>query len=383
MTVTTVLVDTTVAASLLAGLLLGSRLLRRVAPPGAGRTVAPEVLLAGVTGLIYLNQLLCAAYLLRVHGGDVSFVTRYLPPGWFAQPDGNPLIRLIADHLPAPELFAPTVLRVQAFLELPFVLLAYGTVLRRLSPALYRTVLGSRPLLWSAALSYTVVFGVVEWDLRNPWTAQDLVIRALSAALTAPLLTALARRERGADRQPGAAGLLLFGASLWAVGQLVMVVYDTALLYNLAHLGGRWPELLLALLVLAVTARWRTGHLTGGRSVAALDAVLRRSLVLFLVPALAIRYGVTFGTPLLAAGGALLVGAVALWHRPVRDELLPLTLAGAAGSAAAYLAVRLVTDLYYESALLRAMATLLVVMTLVCALADRLRAEGRSVRAVS
>ncbi|MFD0569864.1 hypothetical protein ACFQ0T_12235 [Kitasatospora gansuensis] len=382
MTVTAALIGTSVAASVLAGLTLGPRLLRRPAPPIVGRTVAPEALLIGVTGLVYLNQLLCAAYLLRVHGGDTWFVTRYLPPGWFAQPDGNPLVRLVADHLPAPTLFGPTVLRVQAFLELPFVLLAYGTVLRLLSPALYRTVLGSRPLVWSAALSYTVVFGVVEWGLYNPWTTQDLAIRTVSALLTAPLLTTLARREPGADREPGAAGLLLFAASLWALGQLVMVVYDTALLYNLGHLGGRWLDLLLALLVLAVTARWRPG-LAGSRSVAALDAVLRRSLVLFLVPALAIRYGVTFDTPLLAAGGALLVGAVALWHRPVRDALLPLVLGGAAGLAAAYLAVRLITDVYYESALLRAMAAALVVMTLACALADRLRSDQPSVRAVS
>ncbi|WP_431676793.1 hypothetical protein [Kitasatospora sp. KL5] len=373
MTITALLVDATTASSVLAGLLLGSRLPTRPAPPRAGRTVSPGVLLAVVIALVYLNQLLCSAYLLRVHGGDTSFVTRYLPPGWFEQPVGNPLIRRLADHLPAPGLFAPTVLRVQAFLELPFVLLAYGTVLRRLSPALYRTALGSRPLVWSAALSYTVVFGVVEWDLYNPWTIQDLVIRAASAALTAPLLTALARREPGPDRQPGALGLLLFAASLWAVGQLVMVVYDTALLYNLAHLHTRWPEALLALLVLAATARYRPADTADHGSVAVLRAVLRRSLVLFLVPALAIRYGAAFGTPLLAAGGALLVVAVALWHRPVRDVLLPLALAGAAGPAAAYPAVRLVTDTHYESALLRAMAAVLVTVTLVCALADRYR----------
>ncbi|MFJ9521408.1 hypothetical protein ACIRPK_24535 [Kitasatospora sp. NPDC101801] len=383
MTTTTVLVDTAVAASVLAGLWLGPRLLRHAAPPGTGRTVTPEVLLTGVVGLVYLNQLLCAAYLLRVHGGDVTFVTRYLPPGWFDQPDGNPLVRLVADHLPAPRLFGPTVLRVQALLELPFVLLAYGTVLRRLSPALYRTVLGSRPLVWSAVLSYSVVFGAVEWGLHNPWTSQDLAVRAVSAFLTAPLLTALARRERGADREPGAAGLLLFAASLWAVGQLVMVVYDTALLYNLGHLGARWPELLLALAVLAITARRQPDRPAGGPNLAALDAVLRRSLVLFLVPALAIRYSADFGTLLLAGAGALSVGAVALWHRPVRDALLPLVLGGVAGLAAAYLAVRLVLDVYYESALLRALLALLVVTTLACALVDRLRPEPRSARAAN
>ncbi|MFG2820075.1 hypothetical protein ACGFX4_11675 [Kitasatospora sp. NPDC048365] len=378
MTFTAVLVNATVVAGVPAGLLLGLPLLRRPAPPRAGRTVAPELVLLAVTALIYLNQLLCAAYLLRVHGGDAGFVTRYLPPGWFAQPTGNPLVRALADHLPAPALFAPTVLRVQAFLELPFVLFAYATVLRRLSPARYRTVLGSGPLVRSTALAYTVVFGVVEWGLYNPWTVQDLLLRTASALVTAPALIALARREPGPDRRPGTLGLLRFTASLWAVGQLVMVVYDTALLYNIGHLGGRWPELLLAVLVLAATARWRTPEPADGASTLALQEVLRRFLVLFLVPALAIRYGVEFGMPVLSVLGALLVTAVALWTRPVRAALLPLLLAGACGLLAAYLAAKALTDTYYESGLLRAMAALLVTATLACAAADRLAARRRA-----
>ena len=106
--------------------------------PATGRRVfGPGAALAAVVALIYLNQLLFAVYVLRVHGGDTSFVARYLPPGWFATADGG-LVRRLAAHMPAPDLLAPSVLRVQAFLELPFVLLAFATVLRRLDAGLYR-----------------------------------------------------------------------------------------------------------------------------------------------------------------------------------------------------------------------------------------------------
>jgi hypothetical protein len=36
-----------------------------------------------VTGLLYLNQVLFTVYVLREHGGDPSFIARYLPEGWF------------------------------------------------------------------------------------------------------------------------------------------------------------------------------------------------------------------------------------------------------------------------------------------------------------
>ncbi|WP_035867785.1 hypothetical protein [Kitasatospora cheerisanensis] len=200
-------IDAAVVLSVAAGLRLGPRALKRIAAPRRdGWTVRPEVGLAVVVGAVYLNQLVCAAYVVRVHGGDASFVARHLPPGWFDQPVGSPLVRALAERLPEPRVFGPSVLRVQAFLELPFVLFAYGTVLRRLSPALYRAVCGSGPLVWATALSYTAVFSVVEWALRNPWTVQDVLIRAVSAAVTAPLVLARARRDRGPSTGPGRAG---------------------------------------------------------------------------------------------------------------------------------------------------------------------------------
>jgi hypothetical protein len=65
-------------------------------------------------------------YVEREWNGDVSRIARYLPDGWFALAD----LGALADRFPAPRLLGWTVLRAQAGLELPFVLLAYLTVCR-------------------------------------------------------------------------------------------------------------------------------------------------------------------------------------------------------------------------------------------------------------
>jgi hypothetical protein len=192
-----------------------------------------------VTGLIYLNQVLFTVYVLRMHGGDASFLARYLPADWFELAGGNPVLRSLAESFPAPSLLAPSVLRVQAFLELPFVLLAFATVLRWLDAGLYRRGVRS-PLLPLAAVSYTAVFCAVE------------------AAIAA---------------------------------------------------GG-----VAALTALRLTAARLRSHSCAGPAVAFVGHALRRWLVFFFVPALAVRYGVTFGTPELAAATGLLVAATGGGH---------------------------------------------------------------------
>ncbi|MEV8100550.1 hypothetical protein AB0P35_40945, partial [Kitasatospora sp. NPDC085879] len=356
------------------------------APPAGGRRgTRPEAALAAVTAPVYLNQLLFTVYILRVHGGDTTFVARLLPPGWFDLADG-PLVRALAAHVPAPELLAPSLLRVQAFLELPFVLLVFLTVLRRIDPAVYRRVALS-PLPWLAAASYTAVFCTVEWELRNPWTVQDIALRLLSAAVTPFALAALARRERPADHTPagppGTARLLLVAVDLGAIGHLVLTVYDTALLYNLGHLPARLPAAVVALALLATTARLRRrpafGPAAPGPATAVLAEGLRRALVLFFVPALAVRYAVTFGTPTVAAaaGALTLLAAAAAAPAAHPDGRRPRTLAalGLAAAAAvltAAAAARLITGTYYEAALLGAIVAALAAAVLGCALADRL-----------
>ncbi|MFD0403939.1 hypothetical protein [Kitasatospora sp. NPDC127116] len=359
------LLDGTVVASAAAALLLAPGVLRRKArPPRREGTYGPEPLLAAVVALIHLNQVLVAVYVNRVHHGDVSFIARHLPPGWF----DVPRLDSLAARFPAPELLAPSVLRVQAFLELPLVLLAFVAVVRRLDRALY-VRLARSPLIPLAAVSYTVAFCAVEWDLRNPYTVDDLVLRVLAACLTPPMIARLARREPEADAEP-ARGPFRFALDLWAYGQLMLVLYDTALLYNLARLGDHLPSAAAALAVLVATRtlprripRGRPGPYT-----AALSGTVGRALALFLVPALSIRYAQSFGTPELSAlAGLLVIGAAV---RRAALLLLPPALVGAlVGYAVAVLA----PGPYYEATLLRSATGALLATTAVCALLDTTR----------
>ncbi|MGW1892673.1 hypothetical protein ACWCP6_20915 [Streptomyces sp. NPDC002004] len=365
--------------------------LRLRAGPGTavrhtGRRATPLAALAAVTVVILLNQVLFTVYVLRVHGGDASFVARYLPAGWFDLATGDEALRSLARGFPAPSLLAPCVLRVQAFLELPFVLLAFATVLRWLDTGLYRRVVRS-PLLPLAAASYTAVFCAVEWELRNPFTWDDIALRALSAVLTPPLMALMGARDAAPSRWPlSAAGLLLFIASLGSLGVLVLVVYDTALLYNLGRLDDRLPLAAAAACALAGSrlAARRVRAAPPGPAVRLAGHTLRRWLTLFLVPALAVRYGVAFGTPELAAAAGLLMASVAAVRavgdtlgpgrpRPGRSALLLLgriVPAVVAGGAAAYLVARLGSGPYYEATLLAAAAAFLVTAVTVCALTD-------------
>ncbi|MFJ9949916.1 hypothetical protein [Kitasatospora sp. NPDC091207] len=359
--------DATVVVSAGAALALTPRALRREVRPGPGGAPGPEALLAIVVALILLNQLAFAVHVQRVHGGSTAFIARYLPPGWFAVPHGNPFVDWVAAHTPAPELLAPSVLRVQAFLELPLVLLTFVALLRRLDRQLYARVARS-PLIPLAAASYTVAFCAVEWDLRNPYTVDDLVIRAVSALVTPPLIGWIARREADtASRSPGA---VVFALDLWAYGHLMLVLYDTALLYNLSRLDERLPGAITAVGVLGLTRllpRSRRDAPAGPR-VTALTDTLGRGLALFLVPALAVRYAGSFGTPRLAALAGATVLIVAVARRATR-----LALPAAAGAVTGFLAVRWSTDPYYEAALLRAAVVALLTAAAVCALLDRSR----------
>ncbi|MFF5017685.1 hypothetical protein [Streptomyces sp. NPDC001165] len=396
------LVDVMVVASVVSALAITSRVLaRRPDQVGAtGRSVfSPAAALALVTGLIYVNQVLFTVYVLRVHDGDPSFVARYLPAGWFDLASQNPALRHLAGHFPAPGLLAPSVLRVQAFLELPFVLLAFATVMRWLDADLYRRIARSAALPL-ASVSYTAVFCLVEWDLRNPYTVDDLVVRSVSAVLTPTLLALCAARDRGATRTPDSVpGLLVFIGSLGALGVLVLVVYDTALLYSLGRLPERLP-LALAATVLLLGLRRVASRLEGrparrGLTLAFLRHVLRYWLSLFFVPALAVRYGVLFGTPQLAAGVALVTAATACAlaardvlaearrtadggsvgpqdGRPPSGLLLARGLGCAvlAGTGAACLAASLTPRSYYEVTLLSSAAAFLVATVAVCGFAD-------------
>src|SRR4051794_11137925 len=118
MGLTAAVIDFAVVASGATALLAVPRVIRRPLTDGLpmGRSLVPGAALALVIALIYLNQVLLTVYIIRVHGGDVSFVARSLPEGWFATATDNATLAELARHFPFPELLAPTVLRVQAFL---------------------------------------------------------------------------------------------------------------------------------------------------------------------------------------------------------------------------------------------------------------------------
>jgi hypothetical protein len=329
-----------------------------------GRLGSPVLSLVAVIVVIYLNQVLFTVYVIRVWHGDPSFIARYLPAGWFALARGHAM-EALARHFPDPGLLAPTVLRVQAFLELPLVVFAYLTVSRWFSAGAYR---GARRLVWPASVAWTATFCLIEWSLHNPYTADDIVIR-IAAAIVVPLWTA---RLAGPppDRVPDLPALLVFAVSTVALGLVVLAVYDTALLYNLGHLGARLPVTAAALAVLAV-ARVVAPLLprgSPGPGVESITLSFGAFLPLFFVAALPVRYGLTgWGTTYVAAVATLVLVTAA-------------AVRGIAGTFArspvsrvrwlAQMAITVAAGLAAESRLLWAAAAFFVCATTTCALID-------------
>lgn len=359
-----VVLSVLIALSALVGVWWAPRVRGTVRAHGAH----PGFLLLVVVAAIYLNQVLFTVYVSRMHGGDASFIARYLPSGWFDLAD----LDALAKGFPAPELLAITVLRVQAFLELPFVLLAYLLICCWLGSPAYERALR---LVWPAAVSYTAVFCLIEAELANPYTGQDIVIRVVSLVVTG---VALSRWPPGGPTNVATMNrLVAFIASVGAVGYLVLVVYDTALLYNLGHLPRHLPGVLVATAVLVV-ARGVTRLLPGrplGPSLSVVLNALHWLVAMFFVPALAVRYGMSFGALVVAAlAGLLVVGAV--FVRTLRSVRRPILAGGAlaiavAGAAAAASGGYLAGWGYPESRLLCAVLAFFVALTMACGFIDR------------
>ncbi|WP_163507595.1 hypothetical protein [Fodinicola acaciae] len=357
-----------IVAATVAGLLLGSR---PVTGEGRGR---PAIWLLGVTALIFLNQLLFTIYVVRVHGGDPSFVARYLPAGWFDLARG-PFVDALANAFPLPHLLAPTVLNVQAFLELPFVVFAYLTVCRWYG-------ISASHLVAPTAVSWTATFCLIEWSLHNPYTIADIVIRVISMIA----VVALAHRKGGSTEEAvDLVGLLIFAISAGALGYLVLVVYDTALLYNLGHLPAQLPGAIVAAVVLVAA---RLVRRTPGRPGIGVDTIatsFRWLILLFAVPALPLRYGLSFGSRiaeivaalagLVIAGFACAYGVREAFARTPGNRLASIAEIGGAllvGAAAGAL-ITFATPGYPELKLLAGAATAVLVTTLSCGVIDRVR----------
>ncbi|MEV4510649.1 hypothetical protein AB0K00_16975 [Dactylosporangium sp. NPDC049525] len=376
-------VGAAVDALVVVSVLVGVPLTWKSGPRQTQAARGPGFWLGAVTAAIYLNQLLFTVYVLRVRRGDPSFIARYLPPGWFDLADGGAM-RAVAAAFPAPDLLEVSVLRVQALLELPFVILAYLCVCRWLDPARAR-VLTAPAVLWAACVAYSVVFGLVEWGLRNPYTTDDLILRAVSCVATA----ALAGRcdLRSTKPQSGVDVLLAVGSAA-ALGVLVLVVYDTALLYNLGHVPRLVPVAAVAAAALAaarlVARRRAATPREAGAGVRTVSAGLAWFAALFFVPALPVRYAMDLGTPWLTVAGAAAVAVTAAaltvrdvtaglgrTRRAVGLWLAQVSAATAAGLAAASAAL-LPPPTYPEVRILLAAALFLTTATAVLAATDAL-----------
>ena len=352
---------------------------RPVAPTWAGRRTprSPAAGLVVVIGLVYLNQVLFTVYVLREHDGDPSFIARHVPAGWFTLAHGS-VLESLARYFPVPELLAPSVLRVNAFLELPLVLLGYLIVCGWFSPWTYERALR---LVWPMSVSYTATFCMIEWRLYNQYTVEDMAVRILAAAVVPWWVTSMSP-PGSPNRTDNLPGLLVFVASTVGFGALVLVVYDTALLYNLGHLDTQLPLAALAIVVLAAAraiAPWVSNRLPG-RGVHSIARMTGWLLILAAVPALPIRYGLGFGARYVSVAGAVVLLAVAavfgardaLARTPGRPAqwLLQMTAVAIAGVYTAAVAMVLPTQ-HTETRLLIAGAAGFLAALLVCARLDR------------
>lgn len=341
------------------------------------RDVEPWAALVVVTAALVLSQLLVVLHVEGAHGGDASYVSRWLGPQWFDLPDWDALHRL-AQVWPQPDLLAPSVLRVPALLELPFVLLAYLTVASFVAPEVSHR-LRQRSLLWAASAAFTVTFCVIEWELRNPWTAGDLLLRVGSGVLTPWCLDRVLSTRGGSTTQ--SAGRLVLGlTSAAALGGLVLVLYDTVLLYNLGRLGDRLPTayaLGVVLVVSRVAARGferRTLPADMGAGTAWLVRLARAGVVAFFVPCLALRYEVTFGSaPLALVGGLVVVVTASALSQPTREAVAHAAPGGVAAVLAGLATKRLARGVggYYEVTLLIAGTVAVGALIVVSVLVDR------------
>ncbi|MGC4118274.1 MAG: hypothetical protein QM765_27725 [Myxococcales bacterium] len=267
----------------------------------AGLLLHPWTLFLATSVLCLLNQVAVGTYVLAVHGGDSTFITQHVGGYYFHCDFDFPGVRWLAATLgpDGARWLEPAILRVNAFLELPFALFAYLAIARLFDRGvpnlLQRSLLG--PL---AAASYTAVLMLVEVLLWNPYTLDDLVIRVIAGVVMAGVLIALGRREGSehARRRSLPSLLVAFVGAACAAG-VVLALYDLTLLYNLGHLKTLGVPLLLmavvatgAFAVVEPVDAWMDAM--GRRRSACVEAVSSVAAtlsVVFFVPALAVRYG--------------------------------------------------------------------------------------------
>lgn len=328
--------------------------------------------------LLLSNQVAFDAYVLRVHHGSPRFISSYIAEtGWFALALDAAPVRWLAAHAGEDARWlAPSVLRVQAYLELPFTIYAYLAVARLLGRDVVRA-LTTWPVLFATSVSFSLTFSIVETMLPNPYTHDDLVLRAL-AAVTVPFWVRSTSRRDDAysaarhateGRPTSVTGILLFLLGAGCIALALLAAYDAFLLYNLGHLERLLPVLVVTWPV-AIGASFLLSRRGEGN---APSAVLLRSMlaaftVVFAVPSLAIRYRAMHETAQLCGAVVVVFGAAlgfvvhARRHRALDLSLLTSMVAGLfAGGMVVALALR--TDLAEARELGLAVVTALFLAT--------------------
>ena len=265
-----------------------------------------------LSGLLYVNQVIFNAWMVLEHNADASYLRQFVHSQHYFNlaPDHPPVAWLVA-WVGDGGWKAPSFLRVQAVLELPWALTAYLMITALLSPPTARQI-AAGPLGVFAAISHTAVLCVVEVLLWNPWTEQDLVLRVVGLILTVLLLRWIGR-EPTAEAPPSAVQLVNFFIGLGATSALVLGGNLVALLYNLAWLNDVALILAAATLTLGLClwVRSRPTLATGSALVTALHHIGARFTLTFAAPALAIRYGMTHSAAVTLAGLAAAIVIVA------------------------------------------------------------------------
>ena len=377
-------VDVLAVVASVAAVLVSRRSSRAFAQPARRRwSGEPGVWLAVVVLLVLANQVLVTIYMLRVHQGNPQYIAQYVPSGWFDLADHDSAIRWLATRWPAPRLLSVSVLQAQAFLELPFGLLSYLTVCRWFDSRLYRRLI-SAPALWSASVTYTTVFILIELLLHNPYTRDAVIVRVAAGLVVPAVLGWVLRRSDGrrSGRVDSAAGLFVFAASTVSLGVIVLVLYDTVLIYSLGRLSTDLPFGVAAGAVL-VSARLGARAVpdrVAGPHINVEITAMRQFFLLFFIAALPVRYALAFGSrwlavalcvgfTLAASGSALhdVVNRTATKMAPLATRLSAAVLLSAVGGIAA----AAVPERYIEIQLFAGAGVFVVMVTLLASLLDR------------
>ena len=279
-------------------------------PLSVSKPGLPRAALAffAVSALLYVNQVIFNAWMVLEHNADPAYLRQFVhSPHYFNLAPRHPPVAWLVAWAGDGEWMAPSFLRVQAVLELPWALTAYLMITALLHPPTARQI-AAGPLGAFAAVSHTAVLCVVEVLLWNPWTEQDLALRVVGLVLTLPLLRWIGR-EPTAEAPPSAVQLVNFFVGLGAASALVLGGNLVALLYNLAWLDEVALILAAATLMLGLSlwVRSRPTPATDSALVTALHHVGARFTLTFAAPALAIRYGMTHSAAVTLAGIAAAV----------------------------------------------------------------------------